>query len=86
MDVASPLFDEHDPGSRPVVDEDPAPAIEGPDPVPQATPADVSLVEGIEVIPAEDSAPADADKEKGPSTSGPPEVANLIGSLYFCVF
>ena len=76
VDVVSPLFDEHDPGPRPIVDEDPAPAVEGSDPVPQVTYADVSSVKGTEDTPVEDSAPADADKDKGTSTSGPPEVAN----------
>ena len=76
VDVASPLFDKHDLGPRPVVDEDPVPTVEGSDPVPQATPADVSLVVATEITPVEGGAPADADKGKQPSTSGQPEVTN----------
>jgi hypothetical protein len=70
VDVDSPLYDEHDPGPKPTVDEEaPAPAIES-----AALPSET--VQATGGIPAEEGSVAATDKGKQVETDEQPEVAN----------
>ena len=53
VDIDSSLFDEHDPGPRPVVDEAPAPIIDSGVSASQSVPAGASFVQGTIVAPFE---------------------------------
>ena len=72
VDIDSPLYDEHDPGPKPVVTESPAPAA-GEVSSSQVVSANIPPVQGTVTAAAEDAGAA-ADKGKQPATSDQLEV------------
>lgn len=77
MDIESTLFDEHDPGPKPIVDEVPLPAANEGAPAVPTIAADAPLDQGVVIAPSEGGAPgAAADKGKQPATSEQTEVAS----------
>ena len=75
MDIDSPLYDEHDPGPKPVVAEASDPATEGVPPASQTVPVDAPLAQGTAATSAEGGTASAADKGKRPTTSDQTEVA-----------